>query len=99
MFTAPGHIGAMRTPWLLAAVVLAGCAAPLGRDGLPMSPGQTVCEALPFTRCCRPAPPPGPPPPYCTRSLGVADCWRDPSRLTDQPPELADTPGMGTGCG
>ena len=27
---------------------------------------------------CRPIEPPPEPPPYCTRSLAVADCWRDP---------------------
>lgn len=38
--------------------------------------------------CRRPEPPPELQP-YCTRSLGVADCWADPS---GQPPELADGP-------
>ena len=32
---------------------------------------------------CRPIEPPPEPPPYCTRSLGVADCWRDPASLPD----------------
>jgi len=41
---------------------------------------------------CRPVEPPPEPPPYCTRSLGVADCWRDPGSLPDHPRELGDGP-------
>jgi hypothetical protein len=38
---------------------------------------------------CRPVEPPPVPQPYCTRSLGVADCWADPA---GQPPQQADGP-------
>ena len=41
---------------------------------------------------CRPIEPPPEPPPFCTRSLGVADCWRDPASLPDKPTELGDGP-------
>jgi hypothetical protein len=41
---------------------------------------------------CKPAEPPPEPPPYCSRSLGVVDCWRDPGALPDHPPEVADGP-------
>ena len=41
---------------------------------------------------CRPIEPPPEAQPYCTRSLGVADCWRDPAALPDHPPDLGDTP-------
>ena len=41
---------------------------------------------------CRPAEPPPEAPPYCTRSLGVPDCWRDPARLPGHPRELGDGP-------
>jgi hypothetical protein len=41
---------------------------------------------------CRPVEAPPEPPPYCTRSLGVVDCWRDPKALPDRPPEVADGP-------
>ena len=41
---------------------------------------------------CRPLEPPPDPPPFCTRSLGVADCWRDPAALPDKPRELSDGP-------
>jgi hypothetical protein len=37
---------------------------------------------------CRPIEPPPEAPPYCTRSLGVVDCWRDPAALPDHPPEV-----------
>lgn len=41
---------------------------------------------------CRPIEPPPVPPPFCTRSLGTVDCWSDPTRLPDRPPEVADGP-------
>ena len=41
---------------------------------------------------CRPREPPPEPPPYCTRSLGLADCWRDPASLPDRPRKLGDGP-------
>ena len=31
-------------------------------------------------------------PEFCTRSLGVPDCWEDPSKLTNHPREIADGP-------
>jgi hypothetical protein len=30
--------------------------------------------------------------PYCTRTLGQPDCWRNPEDLPNRPPELADVP-------
>jgi hypothetical protein len=36
------------------------------------------------------APPPSPR--YCTRSLGVVDCWSNPEKLPGPPPEVADGP-------
>ena len=41
---------------------------------------------------CRPIEPPPEPQPYCTRSLGVVDCWLDPSRLANREPEVAAGP-------
>lgn len=42
---------------------------------------------------CKPYDPPPPPLPYCTRSLGVVDCWQDPALLPHPiPPEVADGP-------
>ena len=41
---------------------------------------------------CRPEEPPPPAPKFCTRSLGVVDCWVDPAALSDQPHEVADGP-------
>jgi hypothetical protein len=41
---------------------------------------------------CRPIDPPPDAPPYCTRSLGVVDCWKDPAAMPDIPPEVADGP-------
>lgn len=39
---------------------------------------------------CRPMEPSPVPPPYCSRSLGGVDCWRDPALLANRPRELAD---------
>ena len=41
---------------------------------------------------CRPVEPPPEAPPFCTRSLGVANCWLDPASLPDHPTELGDGP-------
>ena len=41
---------------------------------------------------CRPIEPPPEPPPYCTRSLAVANCWRDLAHFPNLPPQLADGP-------
>lgn len=41
---------------------------------------------------CRVAEPPPAPPPYCSRSLGGVDCWRDPALLANRPREMADGP-------
>lgn len=41
---------------------------------------------------CRHPSPPIPPQPYCTRSLGVPDCWVNPQALPDHPPQIADGP-------
>ena len=41
--------------------------------------------------CRTPEPPPSPPP-YCTRSLGVVDCWVNPEALVNLPPQVANGP-------
>ena len=41
---------------------------------------------------CRPQEPPPQLPPFCTRSLGVVDCWQDPGSLADRPMGVADGP-------
>ena len=46
--------------------------------------GKPYCAAQP--------PPPSAPPRYCTRSLGVVECWADPEKLPGRPPEVADGP-------
>jgi hypothetical protein len=43
-------------------------------------------------RYCRPQDLAPETPEYCTRSLGVPDCWDDPSKLLNQPHEIADGP-------
>ncbi len=47
---------------------------------------------------CQPAPAPKgvvalvPPPPFCTRTLGMAECFADPVLLPDHPAGWGDTP-------
>ncbi len=41
---------------------------------------------------CRPVEAPPVAPPFCSRSLGWVDCWRDPALLANRPHELADGP-------
>lgn len=41
---------------------------------------------------CRPVEPPPEPPRFCTRSLGVVDCWMDPAKLPAPQQEVADGP-------
>ncbi len=41
---------------------------------------------------CRPVDPPPQPVPYCTRSLGVVDCWSHPELMDPLPPQVADGP-------
>ena len=41
---------------------------------------------------CKPKEKPPDQQPFCTRSLGVPDCWEDPSRLPGKPREIADGP-------
>ena len=75
---------------LLCLLALSGCAAsgPLSYAG---TRGCDVLTAVRMTLAGLPCPPPPPPPaPYCTRSLGDADCWTDPAKLRDHPPQLAD---------
>jgi hypothetical protein len=43
-------------------------------------------------RYCRPKDRPPETPEFCTRSLGVPDCWDDPSKLLNHPQEIADGP-------
>lgn len=41
---------------------------------------------------CRPEDPPPEEPPFCTRSLGRVDCWKDPAALPGTPMGVADGP-------
>lgn len=56
-----------------------------GRDcsGVRLEKGQSYCR--------REEPPPQPPP-FCTRSLGVVNCWQDPASLPPGQRSVADGP-------
>jgi hypothetical protein len=48
-------------------------------------------------RYCRPKDRVPETPEFCTRSLGIPDCWYDPSKLLNHPDEIADGPRTLTG--
>jgi hypothetical protein len=66
-----------------------GVSAVSGRDCsvVRLDAGQTYCA---------PRDSPQRPGPFCTRSLGVVDCWADPGLLPAPQREVADTPGPST---
>ena len=41
---------------------------------------------------CRPVEPPPAPPVFCSRGLGVVDCWQDPDTVPGRPRGVADGP-------
>lgn len=41
---------------------------------------------------CRLVDPPLPPQPYCTHSLAGIDCWAQPERMPNLPPQVAELP-------
>ncbi len=43
---------------------------------------------------CRPVDPKPPPPAFCSRTLGVVNCWTDPATLPDHPQGVADGPAV-----
>lgn len=43
---------------------------------------------------CVPREGPPAPPLFCTRSLGVVDCWANPALLPDHPTPVADAPAL-----
>ncbi len=43
---------------------------------------------------CRPREAPPEPPPFCTRTLGLAECWATPWLLPGHPAPLADAPAL-----
>ena len=67
------------------------------------SPGDAVVSAISGRDCSvvhleksepwgTPKEKPPEPPAFCTRSLGVPDCWADPKALPNKPREIADGP-------
>jgi hypothetical protein len=92
--------GIATAPHLIAAgaAVTVGSVAVIGRtpiDALVSVVSGKDCSAVRLEQgksYCRPTEPLPDAPSYCTRSLGVVDCWRDPSAVVDLAPEVADGP-------
>lgn len=80
----------------LAAGLALGPVAVIGRtpvDALVSAASGRDCSMVRLDRgqgYCRPEEPPPLPPPYCTRSLGRVDCWRQPPLALPLPPGVAD---------
>lgn len=91
--------GASPEMWMPAsAAVTIGSVAVLGRTpadaAISLLSGKD-CSAVRLDQgksyCRTPVPPPDDPP-FCTRSLGVVDCWLDPSAVPGSPRGVADGP-------
>ncbi len=81
---------------VLLPLALLGCAA-AKPDNLVSAVLRQECSALNLDRglpYCRAVPGPPEPPPFCTRSRGSVDCWRQPPVASPPYRGLADTPGM-----
>jgi len=77
-------------PWLLLLGGMSGCAAS-GPIALAGTQGCGFVTAMRMAMAGLPCTPPQlPPAPYCTRSLADVDCWKDPQRLPDRPPQVAE---------
>ncbi len=81
-----------------AAAVGAGSVVVIGRTpvdaAVSLASGRD-CSAVRLDRgqsYCRPVELPPAPPPYCTRSLGGVDCWREPPLALPMQPGVADGP-------
>lgn len=88
------------------APVVAGAAAVVTAASLPVfhrTPVDMVVSAVTGRDCsvvnlereemyCRPKERVPETPVFCTRSLGVADCWEDPAKVPNHPREIADGP-------
>ncbi|HYZ34361.1 MAG TPA: hypothetical protein VE684_18995 [Crenalkalicoccus sp.] len=80
------------------AAVTVGSVATIGRtpvDAVVSLVSGRDCSAVRLDRglsYCRPEEAPPAPPPYCTRSLGRADCWTRPPPGLPPPRGIADGP-------
>ena len=80
---------------LLLPLAVAGCAA-LKPDNLVSAVAERDCSVLNLDRglpYCR-AVPSVPEPPFCTRSRGSVDCWRQPPLASPPYRGMGDTPAM-----
>lgn len=89
------------SPEILTTVVggtVVGSVAILGRtpfDALYSAVSGRDCSAVRLEKgqsYCRPEELPPAPPPFCTRSLGVVNCWQDPDSLPAGQRSVADGP-------
>jgi hypothetical protein len=86
--------------------IVAGAAGVVAAASIPVfhrTPVDMVVSAVTGRDCsvvnldkgeqyCHPKERPPSEPEFCTRSLGVPDCWKDPSKVPNNPRELADGP-------
>jgi hypothetical protein len=69
----------------VAGAVMVGSVAALGRT--PVDAAYSLVTGKSYCRATEPLPDALP---YCTRSLGVVDCWRDPAAVANLGPDVAD---------
>ena len=86
------------TPVVAVAAAEAASVAVFGRGSFDLAYSLTSgrdCSIVRLDRgesYCKPKEPPPPPPRFCTRTLGMAECFADPAFLPDHPAPLADGP-------
>jgi hypothetical protein len=97
-----GTIASVTTP-IMGSFEIAAAATVLSVATIQRTPADAVYSVLAGRDCsvvrldqgktyCRAVEPAPDPPAYCTRSLGVVDCWREPAAVLNVGPEMADGP-------
>jgi hypothetical protein len=86
------------TPFVAVAAVEASSVAVFGRGTIDMAYSAISGRDCSIVRLdkgesyCKPKEAPPAPPEFCTRTLGVPECFGDPAFLTDHPRPIADGP-------
>ena len=84
----------------ITAAVEAASVTVLGRDALDVGVSVVTgrdCSVVRLDRqlpYCAPREQPPAAPPFCSKTLGLPECWSDPASFVVLPRQLADSPGL-----